>query len=46
MALKEQHIDHAQLVDVSVLLELGAHLGADLRHRHVERVHLLDLWGL
>ena len=46
MTLRQQDIHHAELVDVSMLLELGPDLCPDLRYRHVERIHLLDLRGL
>lgn len=46
MALEEQDIHHAHLVDITVLLKLLADLGADGGNGHVQRVHGLDLGGL
>lgn len=45
MALKKQHIDHRQLIHISMPLELLPHLRAQRRRRDVERVHGLDLGG-
>lgn len=46
VAVEQQHVDRLELVDVSVALELLAHLGPQLGHGHAERVHVLDLRGL
>lgn len=46
IALEQQHVDHAQLLDVAVLLELLADLRPDRGHGDVERVHRLDFGGL
>lgn len=46
MALEQQHINSAELLDVAVLLEFLTDLGADSGDRHVQGVHGLDLGGL
>lgn len=46
MALEQQHINGAELLDVAVLLEFLTNLGADGGDGHVQGVHGLDLGGL
>lgn len=46
VALEEQNIHHAHLVDVTVLLKLLADLGTDGGNGHVQRIHGLYLGRL
>lgn len=46
VALKEQHIDDGQFVDVSMLLELFSHSCPDDRHWQRDVIHGLDLGSL
>lgn len=46
MALEQQHINGAELLDVAVLLEFLTDLGSDGGDGHVQGVHCLDFGGL
>lgn len=46
MTVKQQHVYRLDLRHVSVPLKLLPYLGSDLGDRHVQGVHLLNLWGL
>ena len=46
MTVEQQHVYRLNLRHVSVPLKLLPYLGSDLGNRHVQGVHLLNLWGL
>lgn len=46
VALHEQHVNCAKLIDVSVFLKLLSHFRSDLGYGHIEGVHLLYLGTL
>lgn len=46
VTVEQQHVYRLNLRHVSMPLKLLPYLGSDLGNRHVQGVHLLNLWGL
>ena len=46
MRLKQQHVNHTELVDVAMALKFLSDLGSDHGHGPVEGIEVLDLRGL
>jgi len=45
VTVEQQHVYRLNLRHVSMPLKLLPYLGSDLGNRHVQGVHLLNLWG-